>query len=107
MTTRKKLTATQEVVKVILVTLEISTNPKWRTWAEKWLSGEDRTEQSAWDAWGVATAGPEWYAAIAARLSVEAATLMMWAVKGAVEMAKLNGKPLDLSKLEKKAMTYK
>jgi hypothetical protein len=41
--------------------------PEWETWASKWLSGEDRTAQTAWAAWAAAArTAVSWAAARAA-----------------------------------------
>lgn len=40
----------------VLVSSEVCHDPLWRTWAEKWISGEDRSEDSAWASY-LATGG--------------------------------------------------
>jgi hypothetical protein len=64
-------------------------DPKWRTWARKWLSGEDRSAASAasagraawdaWDAWYAWDASAAW-AASAARAGVDIVACAEWCI---------------------------
>jgi hypothetical protein len=49
----------------------------WRTWADKWLSGEDRSSEAAWAAEAAAEAAEA--AAWAAEAAAEAAAAAAWA----------------------------
>ena len=43
-----QVTTAQRVRFAILCAMEVCTDPAWRSWAEGWLSGEDRTAAAAW-----------------------------------------------------------
>ena len=43
-----QVTTAQRVRFAILCAMEVCTDPAWRSWAERWLSGEDRTAAAAW-----------------------------------------------------------
>ena len=45
-----QLNQTQQVAFALLCAKEIYQEKKWNTWADKWLTGEDRRENSAWNA---------------------------------------------------------
>ena len=67
--------------------------PEWEAWAERWLSGKDRTGETAWDAsWaiGPATAVRAARAARAASAAraVEVAELAAWAARAAAAAAR-------------------
>lgn len=60
-TTKKRIplpqvTLTQKVAFGVLCVLEIYQTKTFRTWAENWLSGKDRTQQSAYTAANIAAA---------------------------------------------------
>ena len=75
----------------ILCAKSVYSDVKWNQWADKWLSGEDRTEASALAAVYAARYAAVYAAADAAR---------------AAEYAASTGKPIDLIRIAKKAMTY-
>ncbi len=58
--------------------------PKWERWAERWLSGEDRTRKSA-EAAAEAATRAAWAEAWAAEASAWAAVEEAWAEAAAVE----------------------
>jgi hypothetical protein len=66
------VTSEQRVEVAIRCVLELCPHESWVVWAEKWLSGEDRSRSAADDAAARAVAGREWAAAEAAE-AVEAA----------------------------------
>lgn len=87
------LEAERAVEFAIREVLRVSTDEGWRSWAEKWLSGEDRSEaaasEAAWEAeaaraaaWAAARAAWAW--AVAARAAAWAA----WAVAARAEAAR-------------------
>lgn len=83
--------------------------PAWSAWADRWLSGEDRTAAEAWAAavaWA-ARAAPESAesaesAAWAAR-ATESSESVVWAARAAAAAAGA-GQPLDLPALARRAM---
>ena len=87
----------QAIAYAILCGKEVCDNVEWNRWADRWLSGEDRSEASA-DAEYAAVYAADAdaaYAASAARSALYAA-----------EYAANTGKPIDLITIAKKAMTY-
>jgi hypothetical protein len=61
-----KLTTIQRVEIGIRCALTVCKDDKFRTWAENWLSGEDRSAESAWMAARAAETESEKWAAMAA-----------------------------------------
>lgn len=45
-----EFTNTQRIVFAILCVKKVYNDPKWNKWADEWLSGKNRTKQSAYDA---------------------------------------------------------
>jgi hypothetical protein len=66
--------------------------PKVEQWAARWLSGEDRTEDSAWNAWSCA-----WSCARDAALGCATAT---WAATGAAHEASAVASAAGATELE-------
>ena len=83
------VTLEQRIRYGILCAMEVETNEPWKLWASKWLSGEDRTVESAW-------AAVAW--AARAERAAEAAA------ERAARAARAAGKTLDLIALAKKAV---
>ena len=69
-----KITTEQRVEFAIRVAKVVYEDQQWLIWADKWLSGEDRSVKAAWAVWSARVA--VW----AARVAVEAA---MWAARAA------------------------
>ena len=86
-----EVTTEQRVRFAILCAKEICNEPTWINWADRWLSGEDRTEVSA-----------EWAAKAAAEAAEWAAEWAEWA-EWAAEAAKA-ADLLDLIAIAKMAM---
>jgi len=132
-----QVTLVNKIAFGILCALEVNEDPRYKQWAENWLSGKDRSAaaatlsaSAAWTARAAAEAAEAaraWAAAWTARAAVEAARA--WAVaeaaRAAAEAARAAGagaaakaagagaawaaksKPLDLIKLAEKAMEVK
>ena len=110
-----EITVTQKVAFGILCALEVSKHKKFVNWANKWLSGEDRSKHSAYDAYAahadtygnVATAAHAYYSYYAARVaSYTAHAAYANGVYAAYANAAASKKKLDLVSLVKKAMEY-
>ena len=96
-----EITMEHRVRFAILCAKETCDDPAWNRWADKWLSGEDRSNRAAWDAESAAWAAIEaaestawstaWSAAEAAEsaagAAAEAAESAAWAARGAAESA--------------------
>jgi len=85
-----EVTNVQKVAFGILCAKEINTDSSWNQWADKWLSGEDRTKSSAY------------YAAYAAASAASAAYAAYAAYNAASK-----GKELDFVSIALKAMEVK
>ena len=98
------VTAEQRVKFAILCAKQVCKDEKWNTWADKWLSGEDRTEAAAAE-WAAEAA--EWAAeaAAAAAVAAEAAEAAEagWAAEAAVAAAARA--PIDLIALAEQAVS--
>ena len=91
-----EIATTQRVAYGILCACEVYDDPGWQSWADRWLSGEDRSTDAEWAAWAA------WEATRAAWEATRAAgeaTRAAWAVAA--------GRELDLVKLAKKATEVK
>ena len=97
-----EISFSQRIAFGILCGKEVCKNKEWNAWADKWLSGEDRTTESAEVASHVAKAN---VAANAA--AYYAATYSANAASYAASYAIINDKNIDIIKIVKKAMTYK
>ena len=103
-----EVTDVQKITFGILCVKEVYKDPSWNQWADKWLSGEDRTEASA-AAYAAADAAA--YAANAARAAANAeyvanaasasASASAYAAESA---AKATGKELDFVSIALKAV---
>lgn len=62
------VTTEQRVKFAILCAKQVCKDPKWNEWADKWLSGEDRSEEAAAEAAAVAEAAWAAWAAWAAEV---------------------------------------
>ena len=69
------------VERAIRRSLGKSGNPLWETWAENWLSGEDRTRESAEAAWAAEAAEAEAWAAREAAWAEAAWAAEAWAAE--------------------------
>jgi hypothetical protein len=67
------ITKAQNTAYGILCAMEVETSPTWRFWADRWLSGEDRSEQTARSAANAAYAAASAAAASAAAAAANAA----------------------------------
>jgi len=101
-------TTTQRVAFGILCVLEISKDEVFRGWAEKWLSGEDRSAevaQATYDRarwWGrSAVAMAAWWAARQADKKVA-----RWSADAVQEAARAAAAPLNLQQVALKALTF-
>lgn len=75
------------------------TSPKWSAWADRWLSGEDRSEAAAWAAWAEAAA------AAAARAARAAAAWAAWEARARAAAAEAAAEvPTDIVALARKAV---
>jgi len=99
-----EVTTAQHVKFGILCAMQVAINPKWRTWAEDWLSGKDRTKQAA-----ALAAQAERAAARAAALAAARAEWAEWAEwaaawAAAAALEAVEVKPLDLIALAQQAV---
>ena len=125
-----QITTAQRVAYGILCALEVCKSDHFTSWAERWLSGEDRSaDAAAAAAWREARAATWANAAARAARAVEAdaawsraaeaagwaalaawvartAAAAAWAATAAAREANAVGDSLDLSKIAEKAMTY-
>lgn len=85
------LTVEQRVKFAILCAKSVCKNAAWNAWADKWLSGEDRSEAEAWAARAAAEAvawAAAWAAAKAVAWAARAeARTAAWAAKEAAKAA--------------------
>ena len=80
-----EITTAQKVAFAILAVKEVCDDPAWNAWADRWLSGEDRSESAAWSAArsaeSAAARSAEWSAALSAwsaARSAESAARSAW-----------------------------
>ena len=83
------VTKEQRISYDILCAMEVTSDETWRSWASKWLSGEDRTVEYA--------------AAVGADTAAYAAAYAAYAAAAGLAVAAA-GKPLDLIAIAKKAV---
>lgn len=110
-----KVTKTQRIAFGILCAKEVCEDTEWNEWADKWLSGEYRSKDSAaraeaaWVAAGAWAAARAWaagaWAAAAARATAAEAALQAARAAAAVG-AEAKKKPLDLIRIANEAMKY-
>ena len=99
-----EVTNVQKVAFGILCAKEINTDSSWNQWADKWLSGEDRTKSSAYyAAYAAASAASAAYAASNAAKYADAAAYAAYAAYNAAS----KGKELDFVSIALKAMEVK
>lgn len=77
-----KITTEQRAKFAILCAKQVCTDPAWNNWADKWLSGADRTAWAAWAAWA---AGAAWAAAAEAP-DIDLAAIAKAAITETVEV---------------------
>jgi len=117
-----EISRNQRVTFAILCAQEVTDTPTWgwRAWADKWLSGEDRTEESARKAGdnmgalegGSAESAAAWAAQQAARHEIYpwilAEEVGMWAnqaaVRSSMQAQRRNLSPLDFLAIAKRAV---
>jgi hypothetical protein len=99
-----EITDEQKIKFAIYCALEVYQEEKFVSWANKWLSGEDRTKESA--AWAARAAWEAaWAAAEAARVAAEAAWAAAEAARVAAEAAEAAAdKNIDLIAILDKVM---
>ena len=113
-----EVTTEQRVAFAILCAKEVYKDPEWSAWANEWLSGKDRTRESARAAAraaaredlspGAAADAAEqsaWTAVGAADAVVWAAEVSAWAARAA-DLAANSEADIDLVRIAKKAMEY-
>ena len=113
------ISTVQAIAYAILCGKAVCDNVEWNRWADRWLSGEDRSKASAraavyaaWDAVYAAEYADQYaarsalYAASAANTAYAAEYAAQYAAD-ASEYAARTGKPIDLVAIARKAMTYK
>jgi len=84
-----EVTNVQKVAFGILCAKEINTDSSWNQWADKWLSGEDRTKSSAYyAAYAAASAASAAYAASNAAKYADAAAYAAYAAYNAASKGK-------------------
>jgi len=99
-----EVTNVQKVAFGILCAKEINTDSSWNQWADKWLSGEDRTKSSAYyAAYAAASAASAAYAASNAAKYADAAAYAAYAAYNAAS----KGKELDFVSIALKATEVK
>ena len=79
------ITLEQRVAFAILCAKTVYKDPKWNEWAERWLSGKDRSEAAAEAAAANAEAAEAWAANAAARAAANAANAAARAAANAAE----------------------
>lgn len=112
-----EVTTTQRVAFAILCAKEVCRDAAWNSWADRWLSGEDRSVESAYAtiyaAWKAASAARAASAASAAwKAAFNAAYYAAWkaasnAAYSALDAAQDTNGKLDLIAIAQKAMQYK
>ena len=115
-----EITTAQKVAFAILAVKEVCDDPAWNAWADRWLSGEDRSESAAWSAaesarsaaWSAARSAARsaaWsVAGSAAESAAESAADSAWsAARSAArsaESAESANKKLDFAAIARKAV---
>jgi hypothetical protein len=103
-----KISLTQKIAFGIFCAKEVSKSKEWIAWADKWLSGEDRSYESARKAWqNAADAYADAYADAAdAHAACAACTAYAAYAAYAAHAAHAYAAKLHLISLAEKAMTY-
>jgi hypothetical protein len=106
-----EVTMNQRIAFAILCAKEVCLDETWNDWADKWLSGVDRTKEAA--AKTVKAAYSAWAAAawFAARAAVDSCSATAWAAKtaewSACSAAKADElKPINLTELAEECIKY-
>ena len=116
-----QISPVQRVRFAILCAKEVYKEKEWNRWADNWLSGKDRTKESAKsieNVFSVAeitaqSAESAFYAAISAEIVIKSAIIAFYAAESAVSAAKstkntvrstTKNKKIDLIKIAQKAM---
>ena len=95
-------TKNQKVYFAILCAKEVCEDKSWNAWADKWISGEDRTEKSAAAAYAASS-----YAAYAAAAYAAAASYTSYANANAyTSYAYANAKNIDLLSIIQKVLDW-
>jgi hypothetical protein len=103
-----KITTEMRVRFAILCATEVCADLPWNAWADRWLSGEDRSAEAAWAAqatsWAAyaAQAAASWAAHAAARAAA-AAAWAAWAAEAAAAAAREVGHGIDFFGIAEKA----
>ena len=107
-----QITTEQRIRFGILCAKVICDNPAWNAWADRWLDGSDRSQESAWAATEAAARAAEaawateaaWAAETAAWAAARAARAA-WAAETAARAAEAaEGTPLDLIAIAREAL---
>lgn len=102
-----KITQTQKIAFGILAALEVYEEESFKLWAENWLSGRDRSSESARKVELAAQAAAVWTKAADAAMWAAAARAAWAAVAAHVAAdAAIQGTHLDLQMIAEKAMSY-
>ena len=104
-----QITTEQRVRFGILCAKVICDNPAWNAWADRWLDGSDRSQESAWAAIEAAARAAEaaWAAETAAWAAAETAARAAETAAGAAAEAAARaaeGTPLDLIAIAREAL---
>jgi hypothetical protein len=111
-------TKTQCITFGILCAMEVYNEPDWRTWAQNWLNGTDRSAASAEAVMGVTMWPAEaaaWAAMKAVRWPAEAAMIAAWVAEAAmmgawaaemIKRLKVGANAIDLDAIAKQAATF-
>ena len=108
-----KVSRIQRIAFVILCAKEVCKDEKWNSWADKWLSGEDRSKETAAAAANAAAGVAAGYAAFhAAFHAAYAAANAAYAAANAADVAAVYAAAnaaakVNFIEIAKKAMTYK
>jgi len=104
------ITTEMRVRFAILCAKEVCADLPWNAWADRWLSGEDRSEaaagaaaEAAWAAWAVQAASWAAYAAQAAAAAAAAAAWAAYAAEAAAAAAREVGHGIDIFEIAEKA----
>jgi hypothetical protein len=98
------VTTEQRVRYAILCARQVRQDAAWNAWADRWLSGEDRTAEAARAARAaVAEAARVWAAGAAADAAVAEAA-RVWAAEAVAEAARAAGANIDLIAISRLAI---
>jgi hypothetical protein len=104
------ITTEMRVRFAILCAKSVCADLPWNAWADKWLSGEDRSAEAAgaaaeaaWAAWAVQAASWAAYAAQAAAQTAAGASWAAYAAEAAAAAAREVGHGIDIFEIAEKA----